>query len=124
LKIRTLLLVTAAAVMSATPVMAAGKSSLTAGGNTIAGPGTIKAALDEVDTLAANVDENVCVTVQNSGKGVADIRLDMTDNAQAVQGISVPPGLTTALCQNNNITVQVTCMGAKGCTYSWRVDRK
>ena len=124
MKIRTLLLSAAVAVLFATPAMAAGKATLAAGGNTIAGPGSVKALSQDVDTLAENVDENVCVTVVNAGKGVASIRLDMTDDAQVVVSTTVPAGVTAALCQNTNMTIQVTCLADRSCGYSWRVDRK
>lgn len=123
MKIRTLLLTAAVAVLFATPAIA-GKSTLTVGGNTIAGPGTVKALPDDVDTLANNVDENVCVTIVNSGKGVSSVRLDMTDDNPTLVSTTIPAGVTAAYCQNNNITVQIVCLADKSCDYSWRVDRK
>lgn len=123
-KIRTILFSAAIAVLFATPAMAAGKSTLTVGGNTIAGPGSVKALPDDVDTLVDNVDENVCVTIVNSGKGVSGVRLDMTDDNPTLMSTTVPAGVTAAFCQNNNITIQIVCLAAKSCDYSWRVDRK
>jgi hypothetical protein len=42
-KILTILFSAAIAVLFATPAMPAGKATLTVGGNTIAGPGSVKA---------------------------------------------------------------------------------
>ena len=124
MKIRTILLSAAIAVLFSAPAMAAGKATLTVGGRTIAGPGSVKALPDDVDTLANNVDENVCVTIVNSGKGVSSVQLNMTDDNPTLMSTTVPAGVTAAYCQNTNITIQIVCLADKSCDYSWRVDRK
>jgi hypothetical protein len=64
------------------------------------------------------------VTIVNSGKGISSVRLDMTDDTPTLMSTTVPAGVTAAYCQNNNITIQIVCLAAKSCDYSWRVDRK
>ena len=125
MKIQTVFVSAAIALMIATPAVAGGNSDLEAGGNTIAGPGSVKSAFDAVTVVAASVNEDVCVTVQNSGKaGANDVRLDLIDENAGVTSGTVGGGTTAALCQENNETVQVTCMGTKSCSYSWRIDKK
>ena len=124
MKIRTLFLAAAAVALFATPALAGSKAGLAVGGNTIAGPGTVKSLPNDVDTLASNVDEDVCVTIANAGKGIASIQLDMTDDNPTVDSIIVAAGTTSALCQKNNVTVQVTCLADRSCAYSWRMDKK
>jgi len=119
----------ALALIFAGPALAGSRggssAGLSAGGNTIAGPGSVRAILDDVDTLADGVDQDVCVTVvARSGKLATDVRLDMTDVDAVVSSMVVGSGDTRALCQNNNETVQVTCVGPNRCEYSWRMDRK
>jgi hypothetical protein len=100
-------------------------AGLAIGGNTIAGPGSTTALIDGVDVLADGIDEDICVTIAvNSGKSSTDVRLDLTDDNASVSSMLVGSGSTAALCQNNNMTVQVTCVGPQSCDYSWRVDRK
>ena len=124
MKIRTIVFSAAVAVLFATPAMSAGKSTLSVGGNTIAGPASVKALPDDVDTLADNVDENVCVTIVNAGKGISNVRLDMTDDNPTLASTTIPAGVTAAYCQNKNINIQIVCLADKSCDYSWRVDRK
>lgn len=110
----------AVAVMLATPALAGKSGGLVAGGNTIAGPGSVTALLNNVNVLADGVNEDVCVTVGHSGNGVADVTLDLTDEAAGVVSTLVAARDTTALCQGNHVTVQTTCMAVKSCPYYWR----
>ena len=126
MKIQTVFVSAAIALMIATPAVAGGNEDLEAGGNTIAGPGSVKSVIDAVNVIAASVNENVCVTVQNSGKkaGVNDVKLDLIDDSAGITSGTVSGGATAALCQENNESVQVTCLGPKTCSYSWRIDKK
>lgn len=126
--IRMILFSAAAAMVLAAPAFAGSSrssSALSTGGNTIAGPGVSRAEVEDVDTLVDSVSEDVCVTMSvKKGKSSTDVRLDLTDGDLAVSSLVVGSGTTAALCQNDNDTIQATCVGPTRCEYSWRVDRK
>ena len=127
--IRAVLIAAALTLVFSGPAFAGKNSSsgakLLASGNTIAGPGSNRASLDETDVLADGVEEDICVTVAaSSGKASTALRIDLIDVEAVESSMALNSGETAALCQNDTETVQVVCLGPTSCSYSWRVDRK
>lgn len=103
----------------AAPATAAKGDDMTAGGNTIAGPGSTSIPAGESVTVLGGLNnEDVCVTVSNSGKDA--IRLDLIETATTE--VPVPAGATVSHCASVD-SVNLVCVGTKTCTASWRADK-
>jgi len=108
---------------TASPALAASAPALTAGGNTIGGPGTTNLGLNATATVytddSANAD--ACVTVVNAGK--SPVRLTIANDAPSTVSIDLAIGASGALCRDNTLRVDLVCLGASTCSAQWRVDR-
>ena len=122
MRVTHVLVAAALLLVQAVPAIAAGKpGSLTPGGRTIAGPGSV---LLDTGTQARvhedpTVGRNVCVTLANTGRS----QLTMTLTGDTTPSASVDPGVSKALCVGNVHFVDVSCTGANACSAQWRVDQ-
>jgi len=103
---------------------AAGKGlELTAGGRTVAGPGSVAVASEATVAVADGLEgRRLCATVANRSRG-SSVLVELIGNTTDSQ--TVDPGSTLALCMDNTDTVQVTCqVGSRpsACSVDWRVD--
>lgn len=102
---------------------AAGKATpLTAGGRTIAGPGSALlqagGSLRVFNEPSANRDR--CATVAVVGSSA--VQLTLTDGGNATQSIDVLGGTSASLCRQSTKWVDLACTGASSCNVQWRVD--
>jgi hypothetical protein len=106
--------------VAGTAVAGKGGAALTAGGKTIAGPGTSKIAAGWTVTIIDGLtNDDICVTLANSGKGT--IRLDMIPGG--LVDVYVPAGTTRTYC--TSVThVNLVCFDQTSCTCSWRGDTR
>ena len=102
--------------------MAASKTgTLTAGGRTIAGPGSVQLAMSAQVRIHEDPtnNRNVCVTLVNTGGS----QLTMTLTGDTTPNATFEPGVSKALCVANVQHVDVSCTGASACSGQWRVDQ-
>ncbi len=123
LKSNHIALVAALVLGMASPALAAKTSGLTAGGNTLAGPGTTNLGLNATATVYTDTSGNsdTCVTVVNAGKSA--VRLSVVDATPSTTNIDLAIGASGALCRDETTRVDLTCLGASSCSAQWRVDR-
>ena len=123
MKSNCMALLAALTLAIAAPAGAASAPALTAGGNTLAGPGTTNLGLNATVTVYTDASANAdtCVTVVNAGK--SPVRLSMLDDAPSTTSIDLAIGASGALCRDNTERVDLVCLGANTCTAQWRVDR-
>jgi len=115
------ILVAALALGLAGSASAAAKGTLTAGNNTVAGPGTISilaGGTEHIFTHPANTSD-LCATVVNTGKDPVSVNVT---GASAPTG-SVPGGGSKAVCADDVTLIDLVCPGDKNCTAQWRVDQ-
>ena len=120
MKLLYVALATLLVVGLAGPAIAAKGSDLTAGGKTIAGPGSTAIAVGDTVTIVDGLDnEEICVTVVNRGKD--QVRLDLIE--AGATSVTVAAGTTATLCGQTD-SVDLVCTGdSKGCTVTWRADK-
>lgn len=123
MKSNPIALATALLLALATPAFAASAPALTAGGHTLAGPGSVNLALNATQTVYTDASANAdtCVTVVNSGK--ATVRLSITNDVPNTTSIDVLAGASGALCRDSTEQVDLLCVGPSSCTAQWRLDR-
>jgi len=104
------------------PAVAATSGGMTAGGNTLAGPGTTNLGLNATATVYTDSSANsdTCVTVINIGKSA--VRLSIVDSNPSTTSIDLAIGASNALCRDNTERVDLTCLGVNTCSAQWRVD--
>ena len=109
--------------VSATPAFAASAPALSAGGHTLAGPGSVSLALNATQTVYTDTSSNAdtCVTVVNSGKST--VRLSITNDVPSTASIDVLAGGSAALCRDSTEQVDLLCIGPSSCAAQWRLDR-
>ena len=119
MKLLSLALASLLAVGTAAPAFAAKGGDMPAGGNTIAGPGSTAIAVgDTVTVLSGLNNEDICVTVANTGKD--PVRLDLID--AGATSVDVATGATVTLCGQTD-SVDLVCTGTKACSVGWRADK-
>jgi hypothetical protein len=119
MKLLNVALATFLVVGLAAPAIAAKEGEMTAGGTTIAGPGSTSIPAGESVTVLDGLNkEDVCVTVSNTGKDA--VRLDLIE--AAATEVPVPAGATVSHCAGVD-SVNLVCVGTKTCTASWRADK-
>ena len=109
------------------PVTASAKPPvMTAGGQTIAGPGQAVVAGGATVTVVRGLTDvssslnGVCATVVNVGK--APVRLDLIDGGTT--SVTIPAGSSSTLCGDGSVDqVDLVCTGNKGCLADYRVDQ-
>ena len=124
MSMKSIALVTAMIVGVAGPAIAAPSASLTIGGRTIAGPGktSIAASATEVVYTHAGQNTNACTTVINGSRSSA-VRITLVAPAANLKTLDVAAGATGALCQDDVIRMDLTCLAAdSACSAQWRVD--
>jgi len=123
LKSNRIALAAALILAIASPALAASSAGMTAGGNTLAGPGTTNLGLNATETVYTDASANAdtCVTVINAGK--SPVRLSLVDVNPSTSTIDVAVGTSAALCVNETQRVDLTCLGVNTCSAQWRVDR-
>ena len=120
MKLLSLALASLLAVGTAAPAFAAKGGDMPAGGNTIAGPGSTTIAVGDTVTILNGLNnEDICVTVANTGK--EPLRLDLID--AGATSVTLAIGATTTLCGQTD-SVDLVCTGIKSsCTATWRADK-
>ena len=107
----------------AAPAFAAGKGgSLGAGGQTMAGPGTVTVGAggtQEVFQHSGGGASDACVTVVNTGR--VPVNAEVTGATTPL--MSVPVGGTHAACVEDLVGVEFQCPQEQACAAQWRVDR-
>lgn len=107
----------------AAPAAAAGKGgSLGAGGQTMAGPGTVSVAAggtQEVFLHSGGGASDACVTVVNTGR--VPVNVEIAGATTPV--MSVPVGGTHAACVEDLVGIEFQCAQEQPCSAQWRVDR-
>ena len=99
--------------------MATKGGKMPAGGQTIAGPGSTAIAVGQTVTVLSGLNnEDICVTVSNTGKD--PVRLDLID--AGATSVDVAVGATVTLCGQTD-SVDLVCTGTKSCTVAWRADK-
>jgi len=116
-------LVTLLACTLAATALAAPPAGLTAGGRTIAGPGSLSLALNATDTIYTDGSGNtdLCGTVVNTGKE-SPVRLSLTGGGTV--SIDVAAGHSGSLCRNSVTSATVLCLGPSSCAAQWRLDNQ
>jgi hypothetical protein len=101
------------------------KLVLTAGGRTIAGPGTFAgdagAKRDVVFFSQIGVTRNMCATVANVGSSVMSVHL-LGNSKNLIFQISPAPGETLTNCATGASYVRLLCNGGAPCKAVWRAD--
>lgn len=120
MRIHPVMLATLLSLGLAAPAAAASKASLTAGGRTVAGPGTLSLGLGAEQRIFAQSGgtSSVCVTVVNTGKS----QLTLTITGATTPSTDVATGATQALCAEDVQFVDLVCSGTANCNAQWRVD--
>lgn len=81
--------------------------------------GSTAIAVGETVTILDGLNnEDICVTVANTGKD--PVRLDLIDSGAT--SVDVPIGATVSLCGQTD-SVDLACTGTKSCTVAWRADK-
>lgn len=93
--------------------------TLTPGGRTLAGPGSVVVGAGATVVVADGIGDKICATVANRAKA-GSVLLELV--GVSTDSLTVKVGQTVALCMDNTDAVQVTCQGAKACAVDWRVD--
>lgn len=116
-------LLTALILGLAGPAIAAKSGGLTAGGRTLAGPGTTNLAAGASATVYTHAATNTdaCGTVVNASKG-SSVRMTLTGPAASTDTFDVAPGGTGSLCKDQLLQMDLTCLGGDSCATQWRVD--
>jgi len=106
----------------AAPAVAATSTGMTAGGHTLAGPGTTNVASNATATVYtdASANSDTCVTVIIAGS--SPVRLAVVGFTPSTS-IDVAVGSSAALCNDDTTAVNLTCLGPNSCSAQWRVDR-
>jgi hypothetical protein len=104
----------------ATPALAAKPLGLTAGGRTLAGPGSIPIAVNATVTVYTDAtgSADACATVANAGS--SPVRLTLVGDASPTIDVAVSG--SGALCEDGLERVDLTCLGPGACSAQWRVD--
>lgn len=116
-------LVAALILMGAGPAMAAKTAGMTAGGRTLAGPGTTNLAPGGSETVYTHAATNTdaCATVVNASKASA-VRMTLVGPAASTATFDVAAGGSGSLCKDQLIRMDLTCLGGAACSAQWRVD--
>lgn len=124
MNMKSIALVTAMILGVAGPAIAAPSASLTTGGRTIAGPGKTSIAANATEIVYTHVGTNtpVCTTVINGSRSSA-VRITLVAPAANLANLDVAAGATGALCHDDVIRMDLTCLAADtACSAQWRVD--
>jgi hypothetical protein len=107
----------------AATALAAQPPALAPGGRTIAGPGSLGLALNEVVTIYTDGSGNsdLCGTLVNTSK---DASVRLTLNGGGAVNTDEAAGDSGALCRNGVTSATVTCLGPSSCTTQWRLDNQ
>ena len=106
------------------PAIAAPSASLTTGGRTIAGPGKTSIAANATEVVYTHVgtNTNICTTVINGSRSSA-VRITLVAPASDLATLDVAAGATGALCHDNTIRMDLTCLSpTTSCSAQWRVE--
>jgi len=116
-------LVAALILGMAGPAVAAKSGGLTAGGRTLAGPGTTNLAAGATETVYTHASQNTdaCGTVVNSSKA-SSVRMTLVGPAASTATFDVAPGGSGSLCKDALVRMDLTCLGGSDCSAQWRVD--
>jgi hypothetical protein len=109
--------------MLAAPALAAQTAGLAPGGRTLAGPGKLGLALNEIVTIYTDGSGNsdLCGTLVNGSKD-SSVRLTLTGGGAV--NADVAAGDSGALCRDSVTSATVTCLGPSSCTIEWRLDNQ
>ncbi len=116
-------LVAALILGMAGPAVAASSVALTAGGRTLAGPGTANLGAGATATVYTHAATNTdaCGTLVNSSKS-SSVRLTLVGPASNTATFDVSPGGSGTLCKDGLVRMDLTCLGGTACSTQWRVD--
>ena len=105
------------------PATAAKSGGLSAGGRTLAGPGTTNLAVGATETVYTHAATNTdaCATVVNASKASA-VRMTLVGPAASTATFDVAAGASGSLCKDQLIRMDLTCLGGDACSAQWRVD--
>ena len=108
---------------AASPAWAAPSASLTAGGQTLAGPGKTNIGVGVTTTVYTHpaINTDVCATVINSSRSSA-VRITLVDDSAIESLLELAAGRTGTLCEDNVTRMDLSCLGETACATSWRVD--
>ena len=124
MSMKSIALATAMILGVAGAAIAAPSASLTAGGRTIAGPGKTSIAANATEVVYTHVgtNTNICTTVINGSRSSA-VRITLVAPASNLAILDVAAGATGALCHDNTIRMDLTCLSpTTACSAQWRVE--
>jgi len=123
MKSNAIALVAALILGMAGPAVAAKSVPLTAGGRTLAGPGTTSLAGNATQTVYTHSTTNTdaCGTLINGSK-TTSMRLTLVGPAASTATWDVVPGGSGTLCKDGLVRMDLTCLGGDSCSAQWRVD--